>query len=180
MANHDTLRFRCRAACFGVSKTRRRGRPIGRRRPLGLEVLGEHWRLSLVGTGLLPAQLPNSSATAFQLGDRSGWSHRQNHLRPRKVLSMILVEARFASLQAFAASLGAWRAHPPIEKLQAPERRREASHPPADPGPCPGAADPGCAGDLQQKRRKLIMPVLPGSPAFPHRLLQVASATRQA
>ena len=29
---------------------------------------------------------------------------------------MLSVEARFASLQAFAASLSAWRPHPAIEK----------------------------------------------------------------
>ena len=64
-----------------------------------------------------PVQLPNKPGNHLPTKGTLRVGHIDKTTSDRgRVLSMLLLEARFASLQAFAASLGAWRTHLRIEK----------------------------------------------------------------
>ena len=66
---------------------------------------------------MLPAQLPNKRGNRPPTRGTLGVGHIDKTTSDRRrVLSMLLCEARLTSLQAFAASLGAWRTHLWIEK----------------------------------------------------------------
>ena len=96
---------------------------------------------------------------------------------------MRLLEARLASLQALAASLGAGRTHLRIEKGF--ERLRSVKKPanPCTRNPVLAEArlDPCRAGDLQEKGRKLVIPIRLRTPAFATTVcFRSRAATRQA
>jgi hypothetical protein len=68
-------------------------------------------------TGVPPAQLPNKLDNRLPTRGTLRVGHIDKTTSDRgRVLSMHLPEARFASLQAFPASLGAGRPHERIEK----------------------------------------------------------------
>ena len=78
----------------------------------------------------------------------------------RRVLSMLLLEARFASLQAFAASLGAWRTHLRIEKSFKRLCRIKKPTMPQSRNPVFEQLRFKAASlsDRQQKRREIVVP----------------------
>src|ERR1700676_5274820 len=102
---------------FRGQQDRRRGRPVGRRRTARAGSFGEHWMWSLGWSGVLPPQLLNKLGNHLPTRGtfRVGPMHKTTSSRGR-VLSMLLPEPLFAALQAFAASLGAWRKHLWIQK----------------------------------------------------------------
>jgi hypothetical protein len=118
LASQDTLRFRRRAACFGVSKIGAEAARSGAGEPLRLEFLGSIiGDYPFSGTGLLPAQSPNQFGNRSPTRGTRGVGHIDKTTLGRgRVLSMLLLESCSASLQAFAASLGAGRTHLWIEK----------------------------------------------------------------
>ena len=64
-----------------------------------------------------PVQLPNKRGNHLPTRGTLRVGHIDKTTSSRgRVLSMLLLEARFASLQALATSLGAWRTHLWIEK----------------------------------------------------------------
>jgi hypothetical protein len=125
-----------------------------------------------------PVQLSNKRGNHLPTRGTLGVGHIDKTTSDRgRVLSMLLLQARFASFQAFAASLGAWRTHLWIEKSFKRLRGIEEPTTPCTRNPVFTQArlDPCCLGDLQQKSSKLVMPFGLGTPAFPNRFLQVAS-----
>lgn len=83
---------------------------------------------------------------------------------------MFLFEAHFASLQALAARLGAGRPHLRVE--EGFERLRSVEKPatPRTRNPVLAQArrNAGYVGDLQQERRKIVIPIRLGTPALAH------------
>src|ERR1700682_1030944 len=126
----------------------------------------------------MPVQLPNKRGNCFPTRGtlRAGHIDRTTSDGGR-VLSTLLLEACFASLQAFAASLCAGRTQDRIEK---PLKRLCTVEKPTT--PCPrnpvlsqARLDRRCLGDLQQKSRKIVVPLWRRTAAFAYLPLVVAS-----
>ena len=133
---------------------------------------------------MLPAQLPNKLGNHLPTRGTLRVGHIDKTTSGRgRVLSMLLLEARFASFQAFAASLGAGRTHLRIEKGFKRLCGVEKPATPCTRNPVLTQArlDPGCLGDLQQKSRELVMPFWLADARFcPPARFKSRAATRQA
>jgi hypothetical protein len=117
LANQDTLRFRCRAACFGVSKI---GAVVGRLAADGslrVDVLESIGGIPRLERACYPRNCRISSTTAFQLGERSGsvTSTKPSEFK-QGFVQLLFQRTDRGPLQALSTNLGVGRAHIWIEK----------------------------------------------------------------